>query len=380
MKSKLRITLLLTGLILSLVIGAAGCGGQKTATENKTAPTEQKTETPKENKFKVAFIYVGPVGDAGWSYSHDQGRKYLEKELPNVETTYVESVPEGADSERVLTELAEKGNKVIFATSFGYMDPVQKVAAKYPDVVFLHATGFKTAKNAGTYFGREYQARYLSGIAAGKQTKSNIIGYVAAHPIPEVVRGINAFTLGVQSVNPKVKVKVVWTNTWYDPATEKEAAKSLLGAGADVIAMHQDTPGPMQAAEEKGAFAVSYHTDMRAFAPKAVLTGPVWNWGPYYVKTVKAVMDGAWKTEQYWGTMADGIIDLGPYGPMVTEETKALIAKQKAAIVKGEWDVFTGPIKDQKGQVKVPAGQKMSDKEMLEFNWFVEGVEGTIPK
>nr|MDA8213476.1 BMP family ABC transporter substrate-binding protein [Clostridia bacterium] len=197
MKSKLRITLLLTGLILSLVIGAAGCGGQKTATENKTAPTEQKTETPKENKFKVAFIYVGPVGDAGWSYSHDQGRKYLEKELPNVETTYVESVPEGADSERVLTELAEKGNKVIFATSFGYMDPVQKVAAKYPDVVFLHATGFKTAKNAGTYFGREYQARYLSGIAAGKQTKSNIIGYVAAHPIPEVVRGINAFILGV---------------------------------------------------------------------------------------------------------------------------------------------------------------------------------------
>lgn len=356
--------------VLITALLATGCGGQKAA-ENKPAGQE---------KVKVAFIYVGPVGDAGWSYAHDQARKYLETEVPNIETTFVESVPEGADAERVLTELAMKGNKVIFATSFGYMDYVQKVAQKFPDVVFLHCSGFKTADNVGTYFGRMYQSRYLSGIAAGSQTKDNVIGYVAAFPIPEVIRGINAFTLGAQSVNPQVKVKVVWTNTWYNPAAEKDAAKSLLDAGADIIAMHQDTPGPMQAAAEKGKFAVSYNTDMRSFAPDAILTGPVWNWGPYYVKTVKSVLDGTWKSEQYWGSMADNIIDLAPFGPMVSADTKAAIAKKKDSIVKGEWDVFTGPITDQQGQVKVPAGQKMSDKDMLEFNWFVNGVEGTISK
>lgn len=368
LKRKYSVLLLIAFLITAVLV--TGCGGQKPA-ENKPAGQE---------KLKVAFIYVGPVGDAGWSYAHDQARKYLEKEMPNVETTFVEAVPEGADAERVLTELAMKGNKVIFATSFGYMDYVQKVAQKFPDVVFMHCSGFKTAKNVSTYFGRMYQARYLSGIAAGKQTQGNVIGYVAAFPIPEVIRGINAFTLGVQSVNPNATVKVVWTNTWYNPAAEKDAAKSLLDAGADVIAMHQDTPGPMQAAEEKGKFAVSYNTDMRSFAPKAILTGPVWNWGPYYVKVVKSVMDGTWKSEQYWGAMSDNIVDLAPYGPMVAEETKTLIAKKKDSILKGEWDVFTGPIADQDGQVKVPAGQKMSDKEMLEFNWFVKGVEGKISK
>ncbi|HWR44195.1 BMP family ABC transporter substrate-binding protein [Sporomusa sp.] len=367
-KRNTGLLMLVTLLVLAILI--AGCSGQKPA-ENQPAKAE---------KVKVAFIYVGPVGDAGWSYAHDQGRKQLEKDMPNVETTYVEAVPEGADAERVLTELAMKGNKIIFATSFGYMDYVQKVAQKFPDVTFLHCSGFKTANNVGTYFGRMYQARYLSGIAAGKQTKSNTIGYVAAFPIPEVVRGINAFTLGVQAVNPDAKVKVVWTNTWYNPATEKDAAKSLLDTGADVIAMHQDTPAPMQAAEEKGKFAVSYNTDMRNFAPKAILTGPVWNWGPYYVKTVKSILDKTWKSDQYWGPMADNIVDLGPYGPMVAEDTKAMIAKKKEEIVKGQWDVFTGPIKDQQGNVKVQAGQKMADKDMLEFNWFVQGVEGTIPK
>ncbi|QDR81627.1 BMP family ABC transporter substrate-binding protein [Sporomusa termitida] len=355
-------------LVMSILI--AGCGGQKPA-ENQPA---------KADKVKVAFVYVGPVGDAGWSYAHDQGRKQLEQEMPNVETTYVESVPEGADAERVLTELAMKGNKIIFATSFGYMDYVQKVAQKFPDVTFLHCSGFKTADNVGTYFGRMYQARYLSGLAAGKHTQSNTIGYVAAFPIPEVVRGINAFTLGVQAANPEAKVRVVWTNTWYNPATEKDAAKSLLDAGADVIAMHQDTPAPMQAAEEKDKFAVSYNTDMRSFAPKAILTGPVWNWGPYYVKTVKAILDKSWKSEQYWGSMAENLVDLGPYGPMVAEDTKAVIAKKKEEIVKGQWDVFTGPLTDQQGNVKVPAGQKMTDKELLEFNWFVQGVDGTIAK
>lgn len=361
-------------LVFSLV--AAGCG--KKAEPPKQEPP--KAEEKKPEKIKVAFVYVGPVGDAGWTFEHDRGRKYLAEKMPDVETTFIESVPEGADAERVLTELAEKGNKVIFATSFGYMDYVIKVAQKYPNVVFEHCSGYKVASNVGTYFGRMYQPRYLSGIVAGKTTKSNIIGYVAAHPIPEVIRGINAFTLGVRSVNPKAKVKVVWTNTWYDPAKEKEAAKSLLEFGADVIAQHQDTPGPMQAAEEKGKFGVGYNSDMRSYAPKAVLTGPVWNWGPYYVKVVEAVKNGTWKSEQYWGPMSDGIVELGPYGPMVGDDVKKLVDAKKQEILAGKWDVFTGPIKDQKGEVKVKEGQKMTDEEMLSFNWFVEGVEGTIPK
>ncbi|MEW6226789.1 MAG: BMP family ABC transporter substrate-binding protein [Bacillota bacterium] len=332
------------------------------------------------SKIKVGFIYVGPIGDAGWTYAHNEGRKYLEAQLPYVETVYVESVPEGGDCERVLTQLAEAGCKVIFATSFGYMDFVQNVAARYPNVVFMHCSGFKTAKNVATYFGRIYQARYLSGLVAGKMTRKNLIGYVAAHPIPEVVRGINAFTLGVREVNPKAKVKVVWTNTWYDPAAEKEAAKSLLEAGCDVIAQHQDTPAPMQAAEEKGCYGVGYNTDMRQFAPKAVLTAPVWNWGPYYVKTVKAVYEGTWKTEEYWGSMAEGVVDIGPFGPMVPEDIKKLVAQKKQEIIAGTCKIFTGPIKDNKGVLKVPEGKLMSDPELLSFDWFVEGVEGTVPK
>lgn len=362
--------------ILVLSVALVGCGGG----EKPKAQEGQKDAAPAADKFKVAFIYVGPVGDGGWSYAHDQARQYLEKEVPGVETTFVESVPEGADSERVLSELAEKGNKVIFATSFGYMDSVIKVAQKYPDVTFLHCSGFKTAANVGTYFGRMYQPRYLSGIVAGKATKSNTIGYVAAFPIPEVIRGINAFTLGVQSVNPNAKVKVVWTNTWYDPAAEKEAGKSLLQAGADVITQHQDTPGPQQAAEEAGKFSIGYNSDMAKMAPKAVMTSPVWNWGPYYVNTVKAVKEGKWKSEQYWGPMSDNVVGLAPYGPMVGDETKKLVEAKKQEILSGKWDVFTGPIKDQNGQEKVAAGQKMSDADMLSFNWFVAGIDGTIPK
>lgn len=364
--------LALVAMVLILAMIVTGCAA--------SPKTGNKQPTPEPEKVKVAFIYTSPAKDQGWSQTHDEARKFLEKEIPNIETTFVESVPEDADVERVLTELAMKGNKIIFATSFGYMDGVMKVAQKFSDVTFLHCTGFQTAPNVGTYFGRIYQARYLSGLAAGKQTRTNTIGYVAAFPIPEVVRGINAFTLGAQAANPNVKVKVVWTNTWYNPDIEKDAAKSVLDAGADVIAMHQNSPAPMQAAEERGKFAVSYNTDMRSCAPKAVLTGPVWNWGPYYVKTVKAVLDKKWKSDQYWGPMSDKIVDIAPYGPMVSEGTKNLIAKKKEEIVKGEWDVFTGPIKDQQGEVKIPAGQRMSDKDLLGFDWFVQGIDGTIQK
>lgn len=369
---KNRKFLILMTVVMALALVLAGCGGKK---------EEPKKEAPKAaEKLKVAFVYVGPVGDAGWTYAHDQARKYLESKVPGVQTVFVESVPEGADSERVITQLVEQGAKIVFTTSFGYMDPTINVAKKYPGVTFMHCSGFKTAPNVGTYFGRMYQARYLSGIAAGKQTKSNTIGYVAAFPIPEVVRGINAFTLGVRSVNPQAKVKVIWTNTWYDPAKEKQAAMSLLDAGADVIAQHQDTPGPMQAAQEKGKFGIGYNTDMSKMAPKAVLTSPVWNWGPYYVKVVEGVKNKTWKNEQYWGSMKDNVIDLAPFGPMVTDDTKKLIADSKKKIVDGTWDVFWGPVKDQTGAVKIAAGQKMSDADMLGFNWFVEGVDGTIPK
>ncbi|HBF38105.1 MAG TPA: BMP family ABC transporter substrate-binding protein [Firmicutes bacterium] len=333
-----------------------------------------------DSKFKVAFMYVGPVGDAGWTFSHDLGRKYLAKTLPNVETTFVESVPEGADAERVLADLAEKGNKVIFATSYGYMDPVIKVAARYPNVVFMHCSGYKTAKNAGTYMDRDYEGRYLGGVAAAKYIKSNLVGYVAAYPTPEVVRCINAFTLGAQSINPQVKVKVVWTNTWYDPAAEKAAAMSLINAGAGFITMNQDTPAATQAAEEKGLYAVSNDSDMRAFAPKAIITGQVGNWGPYYVKLVKSVMNKTWKSSQYWGGLKDGMVGLSPYGSMVTPDVKNLVEKKKAALMKDDWAVFAGPIKDQSGNIKVKAGQKMTDQEMASFNWFVQGIEGTIPK
>lgn len=365
---KKRTVAMLLSLALVMALALSGC-----TSEEQPAAGEQSDEA----KIKVAFIYVGPVGDAGYTYAHDLGRQYLEEQL-DVETTYVESVPEGADSERVLTQLAEEGNKVIFATSFGYMDPVINVAQKYPDVVFLHCSGYKTAENAGTYFGRIYQPRYLSGIAAGYKTESNIIGYVAAFPIPEVIRGINAFTLGVRSVNPDAKVRVVWTNTWYDPAAEKDAAISLLEAGADVIAQHQDTPGPQQAAQEKGAFSVGYNTDMREFAPDAYLTSPVWNWGPYYVDAVKAVMDGTWKSDQYWGGMEDNVVALAPLTDLVDGEAKKAIEEKKQEIIDGTFKVFQGPIKDQKGELRVNEGEEMTDTAMLEFDWFVEGVEGTI--
>jgi len=336
--------------------------------------------TAQAQPVKVAFLYVGPVGDAGWSFAHDQGRRYLEKNLPGVQTAFVESVPEGADAERVLTQFARDGYKVIFATSFGYMDAVISVAKRFPGVYFEHCSGYKTAPNAATYFGRIYEARYLSGLVAGRMTKSDRIGYVAAHPIPEVIRGINAFTRGVRAVNPRAKVRVVWTNTWYNPASEKEAAKALLDAGCDVIAQHQDTPGPMQAAEERGKYGISYNSPMMQFAPRAVLTGPVWNWGPYYVKRVKAAMDGSWKTGQYWGPMADGIVDLAPFNKAVPADVVKLVEAKKRDIIRGRLHPFAGPVKDSAGKVVVPAGRAMTDQEMLGFNWFVEGVEGTLPK
>ena len=294
----------------------AGCGSD----------AKKGADTKAAEKTKVAFVYVSSAKDGGYSMAHDLGRQHVAKTMPNVEASFMESVPEGADAERVISQLASQGNKIIFTTSFGYMDPTLNVAKKYPDVTFLHCSGYKTAPNVGNYFGRMYEARYLTGIVAGKQTKTNVLGYVAAFPIPEVVRGINAFTLGAKSVNPDVKVKVLWTNTWYNPATEKQAALTLLDAGADVIAQHQNTPGPQQAAEERGKFGIGYNVDMSGSAPKASLTSAVWNWGEYYASAIKQVTDGKWKAGAYWGSMKDKVVDIAPFGPAVSEETKKLTA------------------------------------------------------
>ena len=329
-----------------------------------------------DKEIKVGFVYVSPVGDAGFSYAHDVGRQAVAA-MPGVTTSYVEAVPEGPDSERVILNMARKGFDVIFATSFGYMDSMLKVAKQFPKTAFLHCSGFKMADNMGTYFGRMYQPRYLSGMVAGAMTKGNVIGYVAAFPIPEVIRGINAFTLGVRSVNPAATVRVVWTKTWYDPATEKEAAKSLLDVGADVIAQHQDSPGPQEAAQEKGVYSIGYNSDMSTFAPKAHLTAPVWHWAPYYTKVVEEVRKGTWKPEAAWPGMADGVVDLAPFGPMVPKDLQDKVNAQKAAIIAGTQKIFVGPIKDQKGAVKIADGVVATDPELLGMTWFVEGVVGT---
>lgn len=329
-----------------------------------------------DKEVKVGFVYVSPIGDAGYSYAHDLGRQAVAK-MPGVTTSYVEAVQEGPDAERVILNMARKGYDVIFTTSFGYMDPTLKVAKQFPKTAFLHCSGFKMSENMSNYFGRMYQARYLSGIVAGKMTKSNTIGYVAAFPIPEVIRGINAFTLGVQSVNPDATVRVVWTKTWYDPATEKEAGKSLLDVGADVIAQHQDSPGPQEAAEEKGVYSIGYNSDMAHFAPKAHLTAPVWNWAPYYTKVVKQVQEGTWKAESAWPGMEEGVVELSPFGPMVPQNVQDAVNAKKAEIIAGTYKVFTGPIKDQTGVVKIAEGVTATDEELLGMMWFIQGVVGT---
>ena len=330
-------------------------------------------------RMKVAFVYVGPVGDMGWSFAHDQGRKDMARALPNVETSFVEAVPEGADAERVLRDLASKGNKLIFATSFGYMDSVIAVAKEFPNVVFEHCTGYKMDKNVGIYDGRGYQGWYLAGIVAGKMTKKNVLGYVAPYPIPEVVRNMNAFALGARSVNPNVKLHMVWINAWFDPAKEREAAQALIDQGADVVARESDSAEPDKLCEQAGIYAVGYNADATKLAPKAALTAPVWDWSVYYIKAVQAVANGTWDSTPYWGTMKDGIMKLGPFGSMVPDDVKRLVEAKQKEIVAGTFDVFVGPIKDNAGQERVPSGVTMSDPDKLSFNWLVEGVVGKVP-
>ena len=285
-------------LLIPLSLLLAQCGESTVAT----------TQT-----FRVAFVYVGPVGDLGWSYAHDQGRLAL-ADLDGVQTAYSERVAEGPDAERVIRDYAQQGYDMIFATSFGYMDAVIAVAAQYPDIMFEHATGSHTASNIATYDGRGYEGWYLAGIAAGRMTRANLLGYVAPYPIPEVVRNLNAFTLGAQSVNPDVTVTPVWIFSWYDPPVERQAAQVLLDVGADVIARESDSPEPDKLAEQNGVYAIGYNAISSAVAPNAVLTAPIWNWGVYYRETVTAARNGTWQTHAYWGSIADGVLDLGPSG------------------------------------------------------------------
>ncbi len=373
----------LTAILLMIL---TACSGQSTTTSTTTAPNASPASTPAgsstpqaEKKLpRVAFVYIGVPGDGGWTYEHDQGRLMLEKEL-GIKATTVENIPEGPDAERVFEELAQK-NDIIFGTSFGYMDAMYNVAQKHPKVTFLHSTGYKTLPNLGTYIWREYQSAYLVGMAAGKMTKNNHMGYVGAFPIPEVIYTINAFTLGAQSVNPDIDVSVVWSNTWFDPATEKQAAISLLDKGVDVLAAYQDSPASIQAAAERKVWGIGNDSDMGRFAPETYISNPKWNWGPYYVQTVKSVMDGTWKSSAYFGSMKEGITDIAPLGKNVPADVKALVEKKKQEILNGTFDVFQGPIVDQDGKTRYEQGKKMTDEEILGTTWFVKGIKGVIPK
>lgn len=329
--------------------------------------------------YKVAFVYIGPPGDLGWTYEHDRGRLAVNQALGDkVQTVYIENVPEGPDAERIIRQYAQQGYDMIFTTSYGYMDPTLNVAKEFPNVKFEHCSGYKTADNMSVYFGWIEEPRYLAGIIAGKMTKANKLGYVAAFPIPEVVRGINWFTLGVRSVNPKATVNVVWTNTWYDPVKEREAAVALLDSGVDIIAQHQDTTEPQKAAKERGKLSIGYDSDMGKFVGDSVLTSPIWNWGAYYLKTIQDGINGTWKSHNYWEGLKAGVVGLAPISPKVPKDVVALVDKAKADIISGKLNVFKGPIKDQAGKVVIPAGSEISVDKRASMDWFVEGVVGKV--
>ncbi len=330
---------------------------------------------------KIGFVYVGPIGDHGWTYRHDIGRLAVEKAFGDkVKTTYVESVKEGADSERVIRKMAADGHKVIFTTSFGFMNPTVKVAKQFPKSMFEHATGYKRVDNVSTYAARFYEGRYVIGKIAGKMTKTNVIGYVGSFPIPEVVRGINATTLAARSVNPDVQVKVAWVNTWYDPGKEGDAAKALIDQGADIILQHTDSPAPLQVAESRGVWGVGQASDMSKFAAKAQLTAIIDNWDKYYVDRVKAALDGTWKSEDTWGGLDSKMVEIAPYNDAIPADVVALAEEARKGIIDGSIKPFAGPIKAQDGTVKVKEGEALDDGALLGMDWYVEGVQGKLPK
>ena len=332
------------------------------------------------DKLKVGFIYVGPIGDHGWTYQHDQGRLAVEEAFGDkVETVYVENVAEGPDAGRAITRLARDGAGIIFTTSFGYMDPTIKVAKNFPDVKFEHGTGYKRADNVTTYSARFYEGRYVIGQIAARMSKSGVAGYIASFPIPEVVRGINSFMLGAQSVNPDFKVKVVWVSTWFDPGKEADAAKVLIGQGADIITQHTDSTAPLQIAAEQGAVGFGQASDMIKFAPKSQLTSIIDDWAPYYVRRVQAVMDGTWKSEDTWDGMGPGMVAMAPYTNL-PDDVVAMAKETQAKITSGEFHPFTGPIDKQDGSMAIGEGEVLDDGTLLGMNWYVKGIDDKLPE
>ena len=335
---------------------------------------------------KIGFVYVSPVGDAGWTFQHDLGRKEMEKALGGqVVSQIVENVPEGADAERVIRELAASGCKAVFTTSFGYMNPTLKVAPTFPNVDFYHATGYKTAKNVGIYNARFYEGRYLNGVIAGKMTKTHIAGYVAAFPIPEVMMGIDAFTQGMRSVDPQAKVRVIWVNSWFDPGKEREAALTLLANGADMVTHHTDSTAIVQAVEEnhkagKAVWSFSYHSDMAKYGPTSQLSGTTHIWGDFYTKTVKDIVAGKHPQVNIWGGFKEGMIKLAPMNKAVPADVQKMVASLEKEIQTGKFHPFQGPVVAQDGTVKVAKGQVMSDKDIDAINYYVQGVDSPAPK
>lgn len=335
--------------------------------------------TAQDEPLNVGFIYVGPIGDFGWSYEHNQGRLALEEHFGDrITTTYVESVPEGADAERVLRQMAQAGADLIFTTSFGFMNATMAVAQQFPDVKFEHATGYQRADNVATYSGRFYEGRHVIGIIGGHMTESNIIGYIGAYPIPEVIQGMNAAFLAARSVNPDVEFRIVWANTWFDPALEADAAQTLIEQGADIIMQHTDSTAAMNIAEERGIYAFGQASDMSNFGPNAQLTAIVDDWGPYYIERVQAVMDGTWESQDTWGGIDSGMVAFAPFSDAIPEDVVAEAEAAKEAVA-GGMHPFTGPINKQDGSVWLAEGETPEDETLLGMNFFVEGIEGVLP-
>ena len=360
---KLKLSVALSGAVLAL------------------AAVSLPTDTIAADKTKVGFVYVGPIGDHGWSYQHHKGLEAIKKEFGDkVETTHVEKVSEGPDAERVIQQLAQKGHDVIFTTSFGFMNPTLKVAKRFPKIRFEHSTGFKRSKNVSTYNIRFYEGRYVAGMIAGKMTKSNTIGYIASFPIPEVVMGINAAYLGAKSVNPNIKLKIIWVSTWFDPGKEADAAKALTDQGADVLFQHTDSPAAMKLAEQKGIFAIGQASDMQAFGPNAQLTALVNNWAPYYISRVKAAMDGSWKSIDTWGGINSGMLKFAKWNSKIPADVVKLAETARDNIAAGKLHPFTGPLNKQDGSPFLKTGEKIADKDLAGMNFYVQGIEGSLPK
>ena len=330
--------------------------------------------------LKIGFVYVSPIGEAGWTYQHDLGRRAMEAALGDrVKTTMVESVAEGPDSERVLRDLAAQGNSLIFATSFGYLEAALRVAAEFPNVRFEHAGGYKTAANLNTYNARYYEARYLAGLLAGKTSRSGIAGYVAAFPVPEVVQGINAFAIGLREANPQAQLRVLWLNSWFDPPRERDAALSLINQGADVLTNHSGSPAVALAAQEKGVKLIAYQSDMRKLAPDAQLAAVTHEWAGYYTGVARAVLAGTWKAQPVWGGMKDGLVALSGFSPGIPGDVRALIESRRKAIEAGSFKPFSAPLRDNQGQTRLARGA-LDDAQIAGMDWLAQGVVGTLPK